>query len=720
MSKKKRTTKKARRRVRIFLSVIAGSLALLCFVAACMVFGYSDPLMDELFAGHALEYTSTLYYKDAQSGKWEVLHELYKDENREWVDLDQIPMHTRQALIAIEDERFYEHNGVDWPRFTGALIGFLSGDDSYGGSTLTQQLIKNLTQDNEHSWERKAREVLRALYVERHYDKDHILEYYLNTVYFNYRTYGIERAAQMYFGKSVSDLTVRESASLAGLIRLPNYYEPYNHPENNKARTDTVLAKMHELGFLDKEEYEQALAEELIYREDGYHVAYEEVNSYFVDMVISDVIDDLTKTYGYTAAEAESYLYRGGLKIYTTVDMRVQTALEEAYAKEDFFPKAYIEKQYESAAMLSDAQTGYILGVVGGRGEKQYSRDLNRATMSRRNPGSSVKPLSVYLPALESGAITQGTVVIDEGVTKLNGYPYPQNYSRKFYGPTTMFGALRQSLNASAAKVLLMNGIENSYQFLTEKLHFTSLVAPTETHAGDANMASLSMGAFAYGVTMREMIGGYGVIASGGTYREPISYSKIETGDGTVIVEKDTTGEQACSSTAAWLMHDLLVDSATYGLAAPGRLSVPLAAKTGTSDDNHDKWFMGYTPHFVGGVWVGYDEPINLVDAGVTVSVPKVIWKNVMQYVVDAVGWEGGEFMPRPEELKRVSVCGGCGRRPGSNSVYDNGRSSIFYAWFTEDTIPKTWCICKPLSARTSETAKNTVSAQQNGTVAEN
>jgi penicillin-binding protein 1A len=218
MSKKKRTTKKARRRVRIFLSVIAGSLALLCFVAACMVFGYNDPLMDELFSGHALEYTSTLYYKDAESGKWEVLHELYKDENREWVDLDQIPMHTRQALIAIEDERFYEHNGVDWPRFTGALIGFLSGDDSYGGSTITQQLIKNLTQDNEHSWERKAREVLRALYVERHYDKDHILEYYLNTVYFNYRTYGIERAAQMYFGKSVSELTVRESASLAGLL----------------------------------------------------------------------------------------------------------------------------------------------------------------------------------------------------------------------------------------------------------------------------------------------------------------------------------------------------------------------------------------------------------------------------------------------------------------------------------------------------------------------
>jgi penicillin-binding protein 1A len=265
-----------------------------------------------------------------------------------------------------------------------------------------------------------------------------------------------------------------------------------------------------------------------------------------------------------------------------------------------------------------------------------------------------------------------------------------------------------------------MNGIENSYQFLTEKLHFTSLVAPTETHAGDANMASLSMGAFAYGVTMREMIGGYGVIASGGTYREPISYSKIETGDGTVIVEKDTAGEQACSTTAAWLMHDLLVDSATYGLAAPGRLSVPLAAKTGTSDDNHDKWFMGYTPHFVGGVWVGYDEPTNLVDAGVIESVPKVIWKNVMQHVVDAVGWEGGEFMPRPEDLVRVSICGICGRRPGSNSVYDNGRSSVFYAWFTEDTIPKTWCACKPLSARTSQTAKNTVNAQGNGAVAEN
>ncbi len=695
------------------LSAVVGSLALLIFVALAMVFGYSDPKMDELLSTHVLEYTSTLYYKDAESGQWQVLQELYKDENREWVDLDQIPEHTRLALIAIEDERFYNHHGVDWPRFTGALIGYMSGDDSYGGSTLTQQLIKNLTQDNEHTWERKAREVLRALYLERHYDKDEILEYYFNTVYFNYRTYGIERAAQMYFGKSVSQLTVRESASLVGLIRLPDYYEPYKHLENNKVRTDTVLTKMRELGFLSEEEYAQAMNEEIVFVENGYRVAYETVNSYFVDMVIEDVIDDLCETYGYTGPEAESYLYRGGLKIYTTVDMRVQTALEEAFSNSAYFPKAYAEKQYESAAMLSDPKTGYILGVVGGRGQKQYSRDLNRATMSRRNPGSSVKPLSVYLPALESGAITQGTVVIDEGVTKLNGKPYPQNYSRKFYGPTTMFGALRQSLNASAAKVLLMNGVDKSYQFLTEKMHFTSLVAPTETSAGDANMASLSMGAFSYGVTMREMVGGYGVIASGGIYREPISYTKIETGDGRVLIEKNTEGERVCTEISTWLMHDLLVDSATYGLAAPGRLSVPLAAKTGTSDDNHDKWFMGYTPHFVGGVWVGYDEPINLVDAGVTVSVPKVIWKNVMQHVVNEVGWSGGEFMPRPEGLTRVSVCGGCGRRPGTNSLYDNGKSSVFYAWFTKETIPTKWCSCLPLASRTSEEAKNTVGQQQ-------
>lgn len=712
MSKKKTMTKKARRRLLIWLSAVAGILMLLIFVATATVLRYSDPQMDELFANPSLEFTTTLYYKDTETGKWEILQELYKDENRKWVDLEQIPEHTRKALIAIEDERFYEHHGVDWPRFTGALIGYLMEDDSYGGSTLTQQLIKNLTQDNEHTWERKAREILRALYVERHYDKDEILEYYFNTVYFNYRTYGIERASQMYFGKSVSDLTVRESASLVGLIRLPDYYAPYKNPENNKVRTDIVLGKMRELGFLSENEYEQAMAEKLQFMENGYHVAYEDVNSYFVDMVIDDVINDLGEMQGLSVSEAENYLYRGGLKIYTTVDMRVQTALEEAYKNEAFFPKAYIEKQYQAASMLADPQTGYILGVVGGRGEKQYSRDLNRATMSRRCPGSSVKPLSAYLPALESGAITQGTVVIDEGVTKLNGHPYPQNYSRKFYGPMTMFGALRQSLNASAAKVVMLNGIDNSFAFLTEKLHF-DLIAPTENSAGDANLAALSMGAFHYGVTMREMIGGYGVIASGGIYHEPISYTKIERSNGSVIIEKLTTGERACSSTAAWLMHDLLVDSATYGLAAPGRLSVPLAAKTGTSDDNHDKWFMGYTPYFVGGVWIGYDEPINLVSAGVTIQTPKAIWKNVMQYVVDQVGWKDGEFMARPEELVRVSVCGGCGYRPGANSVYDTGKSSVFYAWFTKETIPAKWCTCKPLGERTTDEAKNTVAAQQ-------
>ena len=685
------------------VSLLAGMAAVGLLIFVTIINDFEDPTMDELFANLTLDSTTTIMAYDKEVGDYVELQELYADENRVWVDLEDIPLHLQQALISIEDERFYEHNGVDWKRFGGAVIGWFTGNDTYGGSTLTQQLIKNLTNEDDVSWQRKAREVFRALYVERKFDKDVILEYYLNVVYFNYRAYGVGKAAELYFNKDVKDLTLAESASLVAIFKAPAYYEPYDHYDNNLSRRKLVLGKMLELGYITQEEHDQAAAEHLSLNPNGPQMALEPTYSFFVDQIIEDLIDYLSDPENglpYNSESAKSLIYRGGLTIYATIDQEMQAALDAAYADDDIFPRVRTEEQYQSAMYIMDHKTGFVLAMAGGRGEKTTNRGHNRATMSPRQPGSALKPLSVYVPALEAGVITLGSV-IDDSPVKYDGGPYPQNATRRYYGMTTMYFAIEQSLNATPARILDdLLGYEASFDFMYDKLRFKSLVRERVDENGqyhsDVGLAPLSMGALTDGVTVREMTAGYAAIANQGAYNQPLTFSKVEDNTGKTIIEIEPENDQVMSVENAWLMQELLQNGVRNGLAGSGRLSIPLASKTGTSNYNYDKWYMGFTPYFTAGLWLGYDENQNLTDNGAPATISGQVWKGIMNYIIEAMGYEemDGTLAPKPDTIVTGSYCLDCGGAATAACSADIRGSRVGTAYYVQGTQPTTACKC--------------------------
>lgn len=685
------------------VSLLAGMAAVGLLIFVTIINDFEDPTMDELFANLTLDSTTTIMAYDKEVGDYVELQELYADENRVWVDLEDIPLHLQQALISIEDERFYEHNGVDWKRFGGAVIGWFTGNDTYGGSTLTQQLIKNLTNEDDVSWQRKAREVFRALYVERKFDKDVILEYYLNVVYFNYRAYGVGKAAELYFNKDVKDLTLAESASLVAIFKAPAYYEPYDHYDNNLSRRKLVLGKMLELGYITQEEHDQAAAEHLSLNPNGPQMALEPTYSFFVDQIIEDLIDYLSDPENglpYNSESAKSLIYRGGLTIYATIDQEMQAALDAAYADDDIFPRVRTEEQYQSAMYIMDHKTGFVLAMAGGRGEKTTNRGHNRATMSPRQPGSALKPLSVYVPALEAGVITLGSV-IDDSPVKYDGGPYPQNATRRYYGMTTMYFAIEQSLNATPARILEdLLGYEASFDFMYDKLRFKSLVRERVDENGqyhsDVGLAPLSMGALTDGVTVREMTAGYAAIANQGAYNQPLTFSKVEDNTGKTIIEIEPENDQVMSVENAWLMQELLQNGVRNGLAGSGRLSIPLASKTGTSNYNYDKWYMGFTPYFTAGLWLGYDENQNLTDNGAPATISGQVWKGIMNYIIEAMGYEemDGTLAPKPDTIVTGSYCQDCGGAATAACSADIRGSRVGTAYYVQGTQPTTACKC--------------------------
>lgn len=685
------------------VSLLAGMAAVGLLIFVTIINDFEDPTMDELFANLTLDSTTTIMAYDKEVGDYVELQELYADENRVWVDLEDIPLHLQQALISIEDERFYEHNGVDWKRFGGAVIGWFTGNDTYGGSTLTQQLIKNLTNEDDVSWQRKAREVFRALYVERKFDKDVILEYYLNVVYFNYRAYGVGKAAELYFNKDVKDLTLAESASLVAIFKAPAYYEPYDHYDNNLSRRKLVLGKMLELGYITQEEHDQAAAEHLSLNPNGPQMALEPTYSFFVDQIIEDLIDYLSDPENglpYNSESAKSLIYRGGLTIYATIDQEMQAALDAAYADDDIFPRVRTEEQYQSAMYIMDHKTGFVLAMAGGRGEKTTNRGHNRATMSPRQPGSALKPLSVYVPALEAGVITLGSV-IDDSPVKYDGGPYPQNATRRYYGMTTMYFAIEQSLNATPARILEdLLGYEASFDFMYDKLRFKSLVRERVDENGqyhsDVGLAPLSMGALTDGVTVREMTAGYAAIANQGAYNQPLTFSKVEDNTGKTIIEIEPENDQVMSVENAWLMQELLQNGVRNGLAGSGRLSIPLASKTGTSNYNYDKWYMGFTPYFTAGLWLGYDENQNLTDNGAPATISGQVWKGIMNYIIEAMGYEemDGTLAPKPDTIVTGSYCLDCGGAATAACSADIRGSRVGTAYYVQGTQPTTACKC--------------------------
>ena len=430
-----------------------GTVLLILLVTGMMfacVFAYYvktclTPNLDLSLEDFKLNESSTIWYQDSV-GEWRELATLSGKENRIWVDYDQIPWYMEKALVSIEDKRFYEHKGVDWYRTAGAFVTiFTRGESGYGGSTITQQLIKNLTGEKEVTIQRKLTEIFSALELEKKYDKQEIMEWYLNAVYFGEGCFGVQTAAQTYFGKDVSELSLAECASIVGITNLPTYYDPFYNRQNNKERQETILREMYEQGYIDYDQYRQAVDEELVFThtpDEGYT---QEIMSYYTETVIDDVTQDLMKQKGISEDTARTLLYNGGYQIYSCLDADIQASVDAVYSDLSSIPQtAYSDQQLQSAIVIMDPFEGKVLALCGGVGEKTINLGLNRATGTYRSPGSSIKPIASYGPAVDLGLITPDTLVSDSPNITLKGTSwYPNNDSYTNYGLITIYSALQ-------------------------------------------------------------------------------------------------------------------------------------------------------------------------------------------------------------------------------------------------------------------------------------
>lgn len=628
--------------LRYFSAVLAGiiaiaSLSMVFAVAktgkgpAIDVFGCNDIVQN--IENLEINMTSVIYVKNT-SGKWEEYQRIHGNENRIWVDFDKIPQKLIDAFVSIEDQRFYTHSGVDWKRTTSAFVNYLPFVSIYssnqGGSTITQQLIKNLTSDNDKSASRKLREIARALIVEQIIgDKDKILEAYLNTISLGNGICGVQVASNYYFNKDVSELSLVECAALAGITKNPSAYNPDKKPEGNKDRRQLVLDKMLELGKITYDEYDMAYDMDVVIDKSQQSNFEIPVNSYFVDTLISNITEDLSEKYGCSADTASSMLYNGGFKIYATIEPEIQDEMESVYKNtRKYFSQGSRKNKgthVESAMTVMDYE-GHILGIVGGTGEKTVNRGLNRAWSSPRQPGSTMKPIGVYAPAIDKGVATYSSVLTDKPLDNYyaTGKSGPKEWYGYYAGTMTLQKALERSANTIPCWILKDLGIENSYNFLTNNLNMKHL---TET---DKNIASLALGGCAYGITTTESAAAYAIFGNGGKYFKPVTYYKVERATGETVLKCDVDGKQAIAPATATIMNKLL-QNVVYGSQGTGRgisgySKMKAYAKTGTSSESNDLWMVAGTPYYVGSVWYGFDKPENVNNAGAAATV----WKTIM------------------------------------------------------------------------------------------
>lgn len=722
MSKKKiKAGKIAKRIVTGFLSVFFTIMLIGIITGTIMgvaLVKYINEYIDMDYDIEDLEFdldrTTSIYYMDFDNaerteGRWVELEDerIHGSENRMWVSYDDIPRNLVYAYVAIEDERFFSHNGVDWKRTAGAILQVATkGSFSYGGSTITQQLIKNVTGEDDVKIQRKIQEIFRALSLEKKRDKKEILEMYLNTIYLSQGCNGVQAAANEYFGKDVSELTLSECASIAGITNAPTKYDPKQNLDENIKRRNVILKKMLELEFITQDEYDQAVAEEIVlhYDDENKDQYVGTVHSYFVDTVINDVIKDLMEKKGYSEIMANQMVFSGGLQIYTTMDLEVQETMESIFENDEYFP--VLEGiQPECAMVVMNPINSNVLGIIGGRGEKKDNRGFNIATDAMRQPGSSIKPLSVYSIALEQGLIAY-TGVMDDSPFRLNEYTdkmWPTNTPNAFRGNTMIYDAVARSINTIPVKLIDAMGTDFVFEFLTEKYHLSTLVDRLEHSNGnvysDIDYAPLALGGFTYGVTLMDMTAAYTVFAADGVYTEPRTYIKVLDSNGNVILSNEPQRNVVISEDTAQVMTKILqgVVDLSVGTARKVTLKeyVDVAAKTGTTNDNKDIYFMGYTPYLVGGVWFGYEQPRYL--PSFTSSPSLYIWDVVMTELHrdiiadDAAGIEEIKTFDY-SNLVTCEICKDSGMLIGEYCNLDPRGNRASTGYYTLSTAPTETC----------------------------
>lgn len=562
-----------------------------------------------------LKYSTIIYTKDTETEEYGPTKLIYSQENRIWVNISDLPLEIQHVVVAAEDKRFYDHQGVDWIRTFAAFgnLVFNFFDTQQGGSTITQQLIKNITDDREVSIERKVQEIMRALNLEKQHSKDEILEAYLNTLFLGYSCNGLQSASLFYFGKDAKDLSVAQAASIIAITQYPTRNNPLKNPENNKIRQEYILKQMRLKNWLSEEEYKAAVAEELVFVGNSSLQQSLSVNSYFEDQIILDVKAALVKQYGYTTTYAEWMIFNGGLRIYSTENQKIQDIMEAQYANPANFVKESRDEQPQSA-MVVMGYNGEVVGIVGGKGEKTKSRSWSRATMSKRQPGSSIKPLTVYAPALDMDLIYWSQKVTDYPI-QYQGKKWPKNYYPSYYGDITLEEAIQRSTNTVPIRVLQELTPKVSFKFATEKLHMTTLIESERingTDMTDMDLAPLGLGALTDGVTVLEMAAAYQMLGNGGYYCAPYTFTRVEDVDGNVLIENKPNPTPVIGEDTAFILNQLLqtVVTGSHGTGRLAKLStpgIPVAAKTGTTTAYNDRWFVGLTPYYVGVVWTGYD-----------------------------------------------------------------------------------------------------------------
>lgn len=669
----------------LLVCVVVG---VVCF-SVISIYGYSvvhgDPVFNLTEEKYSQNQTSFIYGTDSDGNDVEITR-LHGEENRIWVNLSDMNEYMPKAFIAAEDQRFDRHHGVDWTRLVGIIVK--RSNRGQGGSTITQQLIKNLTDENDVTLVRKFNEILSALNIEKNYSKNEIIEAYLNTIYLSSGCYGVKTASEKYFGKNVSDLNIAECACIAAITQFPSQYDPLRHPEKNKKRQTWILGQMLKQGYISQEQYDEAINYEMVFTNSenyqGSQVSGEEssvndniIENYYVDCVIKTVLEDLQKM-GYTEKKAKSLLYGGGLKVYTAIDFDVQEALEDVYENYRKMPDESVQ-----GAMVVMNYEGRILGLVGGTGEYDGTLGLNRAIQSKRQPGSTIKPLSVYGPAIEKSLtddncnIYWSTLLPDKPLKKVNGKMWPTNQGGSYSGNNvTLQYGLSKSLNTISAQTLDIIGVDYSFDFITERFHISTLDS-----VRDCDYAPMATGSVTNGVIPLEMTAAFAAFGNGGQYYAPYCYYKIEDSLGNVIIQTDAeaTKEQALTEGSAWVMNKMLQTVMTSGTGTSYRLSgIECFGKTGTTTDDKDRWFVGGTPEYVAAVWYGYDQPKEIVYR-LSANPSGTIWKTVMSEIYDKKGTNKKSF-PEFDGIVQKSYDSSNGKL----ARYSSGNSG----WYDVNNLP--------------------------------
>ncbi len=699
------------------------------------------------------------------------------DSNRIPVAHDMIPEDLAHAFVAIEDARFYEHNGIDIKGIIrAAWVGISNGFDfSEGASTITQQLLKNnvftgWTSEGSfvESLKRKIQEQYLAIELSKTMSKEDILLNYMNTINLGQNTLGVQAASLRYFNKSVNSLTLSECAVIAGITQNPSRLNPISHPEKNAERREKVLNNMLEQGYITQEEYNTALADDVYSRIQTVNMEVEQdsVNTYFVDALTDDIMEDLLATGLYNETQAYTLLYSGGLKIYATQDPHIQQICDEVFSNEENYPadtrwylnyeltvqkpngdfenhstemlRAYFRQsnasfnlifnsqeeayaaieEYQAAVMtagdeifgenvtltpqpqvsivVEDQSTGYVVAMVGGRGKKEGSRTLNRATDTERQPGSTFKIVAVYAPALDSAGLTLATVQNDAPYNYADGRPVGNwwgNNPEDYRGLNSLRMGIQESMNIVAVKTLTQISPQLGFDYL-KNFGFTTLVDREEiTTNGKTEIysdiqQSLALGGVTHGVTNEELTGSYAAIANGGTYIKPKLYTKVLDHEGNVILDNtQPQSRQVIKDTTAWLLTDAMVDVVTAGTGASVNFgNMAIAGKTGTTSDYNDVWFSGYTPYYTASVWTGYDNNTKL-RKGDERNLAKKLWRAAMSKIHEDLPSESFS-MPTNGSLVTATVCSKSGKLPIAG--WCDGCLKTEY--FAEGTVPTETC----------------------------